>query len=276
MRAKAREGEVRESCTRHAVQHELPQARSLPERELPRLCSLGRAGVRAMDGTDMEQNEVATFQRSIAECGDPVEIARQVKLAFKKMPGEMALACFAKVMTAELPHPIKVAVWDAVRYSHIWWGVEEVLKGDVMSNPLVQQAFADAVPMRRWIVDNKHPGYEPIQFTLSKSGSIPLGRWGYALIPHIVHGEDEEAASVIAREQCEWMRDQLVSFVDMHGNNLLWYLTYRDDQQAQGGFACPCIERELLRLGVDPNHRNNVGLCWNDVRRHLNRPLEKI
>ena len=48
-------------------------------------------------------------------CGDPVEIERKVKLAFKKMSGEMALACFAKVMTAELPHPIKVAVWDAVR-----------------------------------------------------------------------------------------------------------------------------------------------------------------
>ena len=41
----------------------------------------------------MTENEVAIFQRSIVECGDPVEIARKVKLAFKKMPGEMALAC---------------------------------------------------------------------------------------------------------------------------------------------------------------------------------------
>lgn len=49
IRAKAREGEVRESCTRHAVQHELPQARSLPERELPWLCSLDRIGVRVME-----------------------------------------------------------------------------------------------------------------------------------------------------------------------------------------------------------------------------------
>ena len=47
---------------------------------------------------------------------------------------------------------------------------------------------------------------------------------------------------------------------------------YRDDQNAQGGFACPCIERELLWLDVDPNHRNNLGLCWNDVRRHVIRP----
>ena len=63
----------------------------------------------------MEQNEIAVFQRSIEMCEDPAEIARKVKLAFKRMPGEMALVCFAKVMTAELPHPVKVAVWDAVR-----------------------------------------------------------------------------------------------------------------------------------------------------------------
>ena len=145
-----------------------------------------------MTETNMEYDEVTVFQQSIETCEDPAEIARKVKLAFKRMPGEMALACFAKVMTAELPHPFKVAVWDAVRYSHIWWGVDEVLKGDVMNNPIVQQAFADAVPMRKWI-------------------------------------------------------------------------------NAQGGFACPCIERELLRLGVDPCLRNNLGLCWNDVRHHLNR-----
>ena len=143
-----------------------------------------------------------------------------------------------------------------------------------MENPIVQQAFADAVPMRKWIVDNQRPGYEPLQFTISESGSIPLGRWGYALISRIVHGEDEETASMGARSTCgyEWMRNQIVDFVDMHGNNLLWYLTYRDDQNAQGGFACPCIERELLRLGADPNHRNNLGLCWNDVKRRVIRP----
>ena len=163
----------------------------------------------------MEQNEIAVFQQSIETCKDPAEIARKVKRTFKRMPGEMALACFAKVMTAELPHPIKVAVWDAVRYSHIWWGVDAVLQGPVMENPIVQQAFADAVPMRRWIVDNQRPGYEPIQFTISKNGSIP----------------------------------------------------------SEGGFACPFIERELLRLGVDPNHYNNLGLCWNDIARHVVRPV---
>ena len=106
----------------------------------------------------MEHNEIMAFQRSIETCGDPAEIARKVKLAFKKMPGEMALAGFAKIMTADLPHNIKVGVWDAVRYSHIWWGVDEVLKGPVMENPTVQQAFADAVPMRRWMIANQRPG----------------------------------------------------------------------------------------------------------------------
>ena len=121
----------------------------------------------------MAHNEIVVFKRSIETCTDPTEIARMVKLAFKRMPVEMALACFARVMTAELPHPVKVAVWDTVRYSHIWWGVDEVLQGAMMENLTVQQAFADAVPMR---------------------------------------------------------------------------------------------------LGVDPNHRNNLGLCWNDVKRHVIRP----
>ena len=39
----------------------------------------------------MEQNEIAVFQQSIEVCEDPAEIARKVMLAFKRMPGEMAL-----------------------------------------------------------------------------------------------------------------------------------------------------------------------------------------
>ena len=39
----------------------------------------------------MEQNEIALFQRSIEACEDPAEIARKVKLMFKRMPGETAL-----------------------------------------------------------------------------------------------------------------------------------------------------------------------------------------
>lgn len=74
--------------------------------------------------TAMEKLEIeaARFARTVAECADPAELGRKVRLAFKRMPGETALICFANAMTADLPHPIKVAVWDAVRHSHIWWG----------------------------------------------------------------------------------------------------------------------------------------------------------
>ena len=222
-----------------------------------------------------------SWQNKITACGDPAEIARKVKLAFKKMPGEMALVCFAKVMTADLPHMIKVAAWDAVRYSHIWWGVDEVLKGAVMENPVVQQAFADAVPMRQWIVGEKRQGWENVCMTLGPEMMLFHGEFAgmtradsekrpFMLIHLITHFADAETADMIkdhfsAESDIEFVRD----FVDWRGNNILWYLTYRDDQNARGGFACPYIERELLRLGADPNRRNNLGLCWNDVRRHL-------
>ena len=47
----------------------------------------------------MDQNEIAVFQQSIEACEDPAEIARKVKLAFKRMPGEMALATSASLGT---------------------------------------------------------------------------------------------------------------------------------------------------------------------------------
>ena len=224
----------------------------------------------------MEQNEIAIFQRSIETCADPAEIARKVKLAFKRMPGEMALACFAKVMTAELPHPIKVAVWDAVRYSHIWWGVDEILQGAVMENPTVQQAFADALPMRKWFVGKRIEGYEGICMTLGPEIVFTQGFVQsdlHRLIFLITHFSDEDAAERIrSHVALHGNATAITSYLDMRGNNLLWYLTYRDDQNARGGFACPCIERELLRIGVDPKLRNNLGLCWNDVKRHVIRP----
>ena len=217
------------------------------------------------------------WQNEITECDDPVEIAKKVKLAFKRLPGEVALACFAKLITAELPHPIKVAVWDAVRYSHIWWGVDEVLKGDVMNNPVVQQAFADAVPMRQFRVANRLPGWEITRMTVDFWIGIQCDLSPYSNLQLLIHSittladiAGEKAVREMAAN-CE-RSEQMRTFVDVHGNNLLWYLTYRDDQNAVGGFACPCIERELLRLGVDPNHHNNLGLCWNDVRRHVIRP----
>ena len=232
----------------------------------------------------MEQNDVMVFQQSIMACGDPAEIARKVKLAFKKMPGEMALVCFAKAMTADLPHMIKVAAWDAVRYSHLWWGVDEVLKGPVMENPVVQLAFADAVPMRKWMVDGKWQGWEGVCRSLGSELMLfheefagmtteDCARKPFMLIHLITHFDDIETSGIIkehfsSESDIEFVR----TFKDWRGNNILWYLTYRDDQNAQGGFACPCIERELLRLGADPNRCNTIGLCWNDVRRHLIRP----
>ena len=231
----------------------------------------------------MEHDGVTVFERSIETCADPAEIARKVKLAFKRMPGEMALACFAKVMTAELPHPIKVAVWDAVRYSHIWWGVDEVLQGAVMENPTVQQAFVDAVPMRKWVVEHKRAGWNNLCMTLAETVSYRVDLRDEAnlmsgsrlpvLIYLITHGFDFSTA-VMIREQLAEVDDmrEIANYRDWNGNNILWYLTYRDDQNAQGGFACPCIEQELLRLGADPNHRNNLGLCWNDVKRRVIRP----
>ena len=225
----------------------------------------------------MDGYEMMVFENEMMECTDPVELGRKVKLAFKRLPGEAALACFAKLITVDLPHPLKVAVWDAVRYSHIWWGVDEVLKGPVMEDPIVQQAFADAVPMRRFRVAKRLPGWEFTQMTVDFWIGIQCDLSPYSNLQLLIHyitaladvaGEKAVQEMAAGRESAELMR----TFADVHGNNLLWYLTYRDDQNAQGGFACPCIERELLRLGADPNHRNNIGLSWNDVRRHLIRP----
>ena len=224
----------------------------------------------------MANDEITVFQRSIETCVDPAEIARTVKLAFKRMPGEMALTCFARVMTAELPHPVKVAVWDAVRYSHIWWGVDEVLQEAVMENPTVQQAFADAVPMRKWVVGKRIEGYEGICMTLGPEIVFTQGFVQsdlHRLIFLITHFSDEDAAERIrGHVALHENAASITNYLDVRGNNLLWYLTYRDDQNARGCFAYPCIERELLRLGADPNLRNNLGLCWNDVKRHVIRP----
>ena len=92
----------------------------------------------------------------------------------------------------------------------------------------------------------------------------------HRLIFLITHFSDEDAAEGIrSHVALQGNAASITNYLDMRGNNLLWYLTYRDDQNARGGFASPCIERELLRIGVDPKLRNNLGLCWNDVKRHV-------
>ena len=222
----------------------------------------------------MRENEVALFCRSMATSADATEVARKVKLAFKKMSGEMALTCFAVAMTSTLPRPVKVAVWKTVRYSHIWWGVDEVLNGAAMENPIVQKAFADTVPMRKWVVERRVDGYQDICMTLASEVAFTqtfAQTELHRLIYLMTHFSDTYASEQV-REFAERNGNValLVDYLDRWGNNLLWYLTYRDDQGANGGFACPRLECELLRLGVNPHHCNDLGLCWADVRRYVN------
>lgn len=224
----------------------------------------------------MSKYEIEAFEGEVAVCDNPVELGRKVMLAFKRLPSDAALACFARLMTANLACPLKVAVWDAVRYSHIWWSVDDVLKGDVMNNPLIQQAFADAVPMRYWVVDNKCAGWQNVCMTLEPDVIAAQGfvqNDFHTLLHLITHAADDEAACFIRnRFDVGEARDAVRNYFDSRGNGILWYLTYRDDQNARGGFACPRTECELLRLGADPYRRNNLGLCWNDVARHVIRP----
>ena len=227
----------------------------------------------------MDNNEIAKFEKEMTESADPEELVCKVKRLFKQLPGPLALECFARIMTADLSHPLKAATWRAVRYSHIWWGVDDVLKGDVMNNPLVQRAFGDAVPTRRWIVKNKREGWEPVSVTL---GGVEIYRRQHpslamedsaskrlVLLLFLAHCKDADASFLI---QSLIQTDDDVAavreFRDWRGNNILWYLTYREDQNAEGGFACPLIEQELLRLGADPYRLNDLGLCWNDVASH--------
>ena len=233
----------------------------------------------------MDNYGVAKFEKDVMACGDPEELRRMVKFAFKQLPGPMALAVFAKVMTSDLPHSLKVATWKAVRHSHLWWWeVDEALKGGVMENPLVQRAFADALPMRKWMVAHGCLGSHILQFTIDMTsgefpGWIPLHSCCCTpmqlLVSLITTGEDAYAAEVIRKRKgilsghVDAFGATVADFCDHRGNGILWYLTYREDRNAEGGFACPCIERELLRLGADPYRQNDLGLCWNDVAVHF-------
>ena len=119
-------------------------------------------------------------------------------------------------------------------------------------------------------------GYEGICMTLGPEIVFTQGFVQsdlHRLIFLITHFSDQDAAERIrGHVALHGNAASITNYLDVRGNNLLWYLTYRDDQNARGGFACPCIDRELLRIGVDPNRRNNIGLCWNDVKRHVIRP----
>ena len=221
------------------------------------------------------QNLVALgIDPGIVSVSSPEELACEVRLAFKRMGEERALIVFAQVMTSpKVPHDFKVAVWDAARYSHIWWQVDRVLRGEVMENPLVQAAFADAVPMRVWHVEHQTPGHEPLRQTLRTEPDHPQTppeelRWDECLIRLLTRLPDAEGAESI-RAQAAPFAEQIHDYADLNGNGFLWYLTYREEFGIVGGFSCPRIEKVLLDCGADPTRRNKLGLCWNDVRGHV-------
>ena len=222
--------------------------------------------------SEMDKYAITKFENGVVECADPEELVWKVKRAFKRLPGPLALECFARIMTADLPHALKAATWRAIRYSHIWWGVDDVLKGEVMDNPLVRRAFADAVPMRRRAVELRIAGWEDLLPTLSGhdfDGLLPessgISR-RQSLIAALVRGEDIVLAEVL---RAEFDVSEVRDFIDARGNGILWYLTYREDQQAIGGYACPKTAITLIEMGADPNRRNDLGLCWNDVASHF-------
>ena len=74
------------------------------------------------------------------------------------------------------------------------------------------------------------------------------------MLIHALTSYDDES---LATKCMNALSEKELAFVDCRGNNLLWYLTYRDDQNAAGGFACPKTVAALLERGVDPNRRNN-------------------
>ena len=222
----------------------------------------------------MRNHEITKFEKEMAECADPDELACKVKLVFKQLPGPLALECFARVMTSALPNPLKAATWWAVRYSHLWWNVDRLLQGHVTDLPIVRKAFADAVPMRRRAVELRLSGWEDLLPTLSGhelDGIVPvpepvgiLNR--QYLIAFLVRVKDDVLANILRKRfDVPDIRD----FIDVRGNGIMWYLTYRDDQNADGGFACPKTARVLVDMGADPCRTNELGLCWNDVARHF-------
>jgi hypothetical protein len=214
---------------------------------------------------------IRPFLRAVEVSPDEQSIERALKLALRRLPENVRLSFFAHAITSPLPHAAKAALWRVIRYSHFWWNVDALLQGDVMGNPVVQRAFADAVAMRRWTVLHHRPGWEYARATLSGKeldGLAPATRGATkreVLIFLIVHWSDTDLANVIR----ERFSEDVPAFADVRGNGILWYLTYRTDQQVDGGFACPQTAGTLISLGADPCLENELGLCWNDVSRHF-------
>jgi hypothetical protein len=220
---------------------------------------------------------VRPFLREVEVRPDEQSIERALKLALRRLPENERLTFFAHAITSPLPHAAKAALWRVIRYSHFWWNVDALLQGDVMGNPVVQRAFADAVSMRRWRVQHRRRGWEDAVCTLSsheldglKLEPQPHGAtMRQMLVTVVVRGEDAALADFIR----SLVAKEVPRFVDARGNGILWHLTYREDQHADGGFACPRTAQTLISLGADPFRENELGLCWNDVARHFVRKM---
>lgn len=214
---------------------------------------------------------IGPFLREVEVNPDERSIERALKLALRPLPEAQRLTFFALAITAPLPHPVKAALWRVVRYSHFWWNVDALLQGDVMENPVVQRAFADAVAMRRWKIRQRLPGWEDAVSTLApyarESLDVDDVPWTKCrvLASLLVFWEDDVLADFIPLR----FADAVADFSDSRGNGILWYLTYREDQNAEGGFACPKTAKTLISLGANPYQQNELSLCWNDVARHF-------
>ena len=220
---------------------------------------------------------IGPLLREVEISPDELSIERALKLTLRRLPENERLSLFAYAITSPLPHAAKAALWRVIRYSHFWWNVDALLQGDVMENPIVQRAFADAVAMRRWTILHRRPGWEDAVCTLSgheldglKLEPQPHGAtMRQMLVTVVVRGEDAALADFIR----SLVAKEVPRFVDARGNGILWYLTYREDQNAEGGFACPRTAKTLISLGADPFRENELGLCWNDVARHFVRKM---
>ena len=220
---------------------------------------------------------IGPFLREVEISPDELSIERELKLTLRRLPENERLSFFAHAITSPLPHAAKAALWRVIRYSHFWWNVDALLQGAVMENPIVQRAFADAVAMRRWMVLHRRRGWEDAVCTLSsheldglKLEPQPHGAtMRQMLVTVVVRGEDAALADFIR----SLVAKEVPRFVDARGNGILWYLTYREDQNAEGGFACPRTAKTLISLGADPFRENELGLCWNDVARHFVRKM---
>ena len=223
------------------------------------------------------QLSIRPFLHDVESSPDEQCIECALKLALRRLPENERLSFFAHAITSPLPHAAKAALWRVIRYSHFWWQVDALLQGDVMGNPVVQRAFADAVAMRRWRVLHRRRGWEDAVCTLSsheldglKLEPQPHGAtMRQMLVTVVVRGEDAALADFIR----SLVAKEVPRFVDARGNGILWYLTYREDQNAEGGFACPRTAKTLISLGADPYRENDLGLCWNDVSRHFVRKM---